>query len=86
MMNFYNALFSLVDLPKTGAFCLLVKQFYQLDKQYKGNRKKIKNFACILNNGKLVMMGFGILVYKGKRKYEKRVILSKSLYVEARAW
>ena len=43
---------------------------------------KDPNFGCILNNGKLVMMGFEILVYKGKRKYEKRVILSKSLMRE----
>ena len=52
MMNFYNALFPLVDLPKTGAFCLLVKQFYQLDKQYKGNRKKDPKFWLHLKQWK----------------------------------
>ena len=63
-------------------FAYLSNSFTSWTNSTKEIAKKIQNFGCILNNGKLVMMGFGILVYKGKRKYEKRVILSKSLMRE----
>ena len=86
LINLSNALFSKMSFVKTGAFCLLIKQFLLVGQTVQRKSQKDPNFGCILNNGKLVMMGFGILVFKGKRKYVIRVILSKSIYVEARAW
>ena len=79
IMNFYNATSLLCFYLRLVHFAYLSNSFTSWTNSTKEIAKKIQNFGCISNNGKLVMMGFGILVYKGKRKYEKRVILSKSL-------